>query len=65
MYVTVTFRPGATSTTDGPWLCLGTRNERCCHRNCVTGAFEGRGGELISNYIGTQSSIASLLTIED
>ncbi|KAG2030923.1 hypothetical protein BDR03DRAFT_973851 [Suillus americanus] len=44
----VTFRPGATSTTGGTWLCLGMRNARCCRKNCVTGAFEERGGELIS-----------------
>lgn len=36
MYVTVTLRSGAISTTGGTWLCLGTRKERGCRRDCTT-----------------------------
>ncbi|KAG2752511.1 hypothetical protein P692DRAFT_20726115 [Suillus brevipes Sb2] len=58
LHVTVNFRPGATSTTGG------TRKERCCRRNPVTGPLEGRGGELISNCTHNQLPIVSLIKLK-
>jgi hypothetical protein len=60
----VNLRPGATSTTGGPWLCLGTRKDRCCRRDWTT-PFEGGGGEPVSNWMHTQSCNPSLVYESD
>jgi len=55
MNVTVTLRPGATSTTGG-------RKERCCRRDWTT-PFVGGGGEPISNW--KHSVMKLYIKIED